>query len=312
MSITKETFTFHAVMGEPLQGVWWVPEGQPRAVVQIVHGMAEYIDRYDAFARALCQQGIAVVGHDLPGHGEEAALLGYLGKENGWQHLIQDVDNLRSQAQARFPAPYFLMGHSMGSFVVRCYLMQGRAHPAGALRPMAGLILSGTGMPPLGLIRLGGTLARLHCLLGGAKKPSHLLHAMSFGAYNKRYKQEGPMAWLATDPDQVALYAASPLCGFPFTGAGYRDLFDGLKALHDTAGYDAIPKELPIYLFAGDGDPVGDFGKAPPQVAALLYNHGIQQVTLKLYPGERHETLNGKARDTVIGDLITWMNRVLG
>ena len=312
MTIQKETFTCPAAGGDILHGIWWLPEGEPRGLVQLVHGMAEHIDRYDPLARYLAERGYAVVGHDQAGHGESAPLKGYLGPRQGWQHLIQDIDNLRSKAQSRFPqAAYFLMGHSMGTFLVRCYLLQGRANPAGVLRPIAGVMLSGTGMQPMGLLRLGSFLAGAHCLLGGEKKPAWLLHAMSFGAYNGRYRKEGPMSWLSTDPESVAAYTASPLCGFPFTGGGYRDLFQGLKMLHDTAGYARIPKELPILLFSGDGDPVGDYGKAPVAVAELLKAHGIQQVTVKIYPGERHETLNGKQRSLVMDDLSAWMEGII-
>lgn len=185
--------TFASVTGQTLERVLWPIEGTPRGVVQLVHGMAEHISRYDTAAQALNAAGYAVVGHTHPGHGEKAPLLGYW--ENGWDALIEDVHALRLETQKEYAgAPYFLLGHSMGSFVVRGYCLK---HEKG----LAGVVLSGTGHFTRPVVTLAKAIASLQCALGGERKPSRLVEKLSSSGYNRGYDDvKTPFDWLSRDP----------------------------------------------------------------------------------------------------------------
>ena len=280
----------------------WLPEVPPMAVVQFVHGMSEHIDRYDAPARYLASRGYLVVGHTHLGHGPRAEIKGYFARENGWQRLIDDVHALRLRTQKEYPRlPYFILGHSMGSFVVRCYL---REHAAG----LAGCMLSGTGCIPKGTAATGEIVSNLICHLGGAKKPSRLIDKLGFSASNKPFApNRTPFDWLSRDERAVDRYIADPDCGFVFTASGYRDLFRGLLRLAELDEMRKIPKDLPLLLFSGDQDPVGGMGEGVRQVAEEFRQAGLADVTVKLYPHARHETFNELNRDKVYSDLVQWL-----
>lgn len=299
----KRALTMHSTAGPELDARVWLPEGQPRAVVQLVHGMAEHIDRYDAPARYLAEHGYAVAGHTHLGHGPKAAVKGFFAPENGWQRLIDDVHALRQRAQAEHPGlPYFLLGHSMGSFITRCYLTE---HAGG----LAGCVLSGTGTFDSATIAAGLAVSSTICLIGGGKKPSALIDKLGFSTSNKPFEPaRTPFDWLSRDEEAVDRYIADPDCGFPFTGSGYRDLFRGLKRMMDTSALQSIPKDLPLLLFSGDHDPVGGMGEGVKKVAEDFRQAGLQRVTLKLYEGGRHEMFNELNRDEVYADLLEWLN----
>lgn len=294
---------FPSVTGQQLACRMWLPETAPRAVIQLVHGMAEHIDRYDAPARAFAQAGFLVVGHTHLGHGEDAPTLGHFGKTDGWQHLIDDVHALRQHTQADYPGvPYVILGHSMGSFVTRCYLQQ---HAEG----LTAAILSGTGYFGKGVVCAGLTLANLVCAFGGAEKPSKLIDRIAFGANNKPFAPaRTAVDWLSRDEVQVDRYAADPYCGFLFTGAGYRELFRGLNRLTDKTALRRMPKELPVLFFSGDHDPVGGMGGGVRRVAEDFRAAGMADVTVRLYEGGRHEMFNEVNRDEVAADVIQWVN----
>lgn len=285
--------TFTSCTGRQLDMRQWLPEGQPRAVIQLVHGMAEHMDRYDGAARAFVASGFAVVGHTHLGHGPQAETLGWFAEKNGWQCLVEDVHRLRQQTQRQFPGvPYFILGHSMGSFVVRCYMLQ---HGEG----LAGIILSGTGFFARPVALSGLMVARLVCLLGGERKPSKLIDRIAFGTDSKD--------WLSRDAAVVQAYLEDPYCGFVFTGGAYRDFFGGLNSL---VCLSAVPEDLPVYFFSGEDDPVGK-GNGVHKAAAQLRAAGARHVTVKLYPQGRHEMLNEINRDEVYQDVISWINKQL-
>ncbi|MBP3636242.1 MAG: alpha/beta hydrolase [Clostridia bacterium] len=294
--------TFSSSTGLRLDYRLWLPEGQPRAVIQLVHGMAEHIDRYDATARALADVGFAVVGHTHLGHGTQARIKGYFAEKDGWQHLIEDVHLLRQRTQQHLPGvPYVLLGHSMGSFVVRCYLMQ-------YADDLSGAILSGTGFFPKPVALLGLGVAKLVCLFGGEKKPSKLINSIAFGSSNKLFKPaRTDFDWLTRDEAIVDAYVADPYCGFIFTGSAYRDFFSGLNRLTKVEG---VPADLPVLLFSGEKDPVGS-GNGVQKVAEQLRKAGVKQVDVKLYPDARHEMFNELNRQEVWQDVAEWVNKLV-
>ena len=302
-----EKFTFSSTAGPALDARLWRPEGAPRAVVQLVHGMAEHMDRYDPVARRLNRAGLAVIGHTHLGHGPRAQRQGYFADHDGWQRLIDDVHRLRGIAQEQFPGlPYLMLGHSMGSFVTRCYLQE---HGEG----LAGAMLSGTGHFDRKTVSSALAAAYLVCLLGGARKPSALLDRLAFGGYNKPFAPcRTDFDWLSRADAEVDKYVADPYCGFLFTGSGYRELFRGLKRLTDLEALRRMPKELPLLLFSGDSDPVGGMGRGVEQVAREMRDAGMEHVEVRLYPGGRHEILNETNRDEVVRDVIIFVEQCLG
>lgn len=282
----------------------WIPE-EPRAALQLTHGMAEHIDRYDDFARYLAENGVLVYGQDHASHGKswtEGMPRGYFGKENGWDALVQDMRTLRDIVSKEYAGlPYILMGHSMGSFLARTYA--GRDG-----QDFDGFIFSGTAgkNPVLGIAK---ALAKREIKKTGGHQPSKTLHQLSFGTYNKAFKpNRTENDWLTRDAAQVDLYAADPLCGFPFTASGMLDLFTGLTEVSSTEWAKRVPMR-PVFLFSGDRDPVGGNGKGVKQVYGWLKNSG-HEVELKLYAEGRHEMLNETNHDEVYKDVLLFIDTV--
>lgn len=282
------------------------PEGEPRAVIHIVHGMAEHYARYYPLAEALCREGFAVAGYDQLGHGPQSAgNLGYLGDTNGWQKLVYDVDTTHTILCQHWPhAKQILLGHSMGSFVAREYAIQ-FGH-----EQLDGLVLSGSGYTPPGMCTLGIILSELSCYFGGQRKPSHFIDRTAFSGNNRGFRPaRTKFDWLSRNPEVVDRYIADPYCGFAFTGGAYRDLFRGLKLLTLTERLNAVPKTLPILLISGSRDPIAGPDLIGPQTLVEQYKAaGVHDVTLKVYPEGRHEMFNEINRDEVISDLIDWIS----
>ena len=278
----------------------WKPEGEIRAIVQILHGMAEHIDCYEETARRLNQAGVLVVGHNHLGHGQGAQQLGYFGK-GGFDALVDDAHAMRLETQKAYPGvPYFLLGHSMGSFVARNYCLVYE-------RGLSGVILSGTGHFPPMLVTEGLILANLFCALGREKKPAKFLETMSFAGYNREWSPVRTQKdWISSNTEKVDNYIADPLCGFPFTNGAYRDLFRGLKKLYPK-NLAAMDKTVPILLYAGASDPVGGSGQGVQKVATELKVSGVQDVTVKLYENGRHEMHNEPNREEVFQNMLDWM-----
>ena len=299
-----EKIKMQSVSGKPLQVYVW-PVGQPKAVVQLVHGMAEHMGRYDRLARALNAAGYAVIGHDHLGHGPAAKKeeLGYFGPKDGWNCLIEDMKRVTDYAKGRFPGlPYALLGHSMGSFAAREYLIRYGGELDAA-------VLSGTGWHPAALAVSARCMAALCGAFGGWQKPANFVNNMGFGSYNKAFMPaRTPFDWLSRDEKEVDKYIADPLCGFVFTARGFYDMFGGLKALSDLSRLQSMPKTLPVYFVSGAMDPVGSAGKGVETVADQFRAAGLSDVTVRLYDGGRHEMFNEINRDEVTGELIEWLN----
>ena len=299
-----EKILLKSVTGKDLQVYVW-PVDAPKAVVQLVHGMAEHMGRYDRLAQALNQAGFAVVGHDHLGHGPIAKKeeLGYFGPKDGWDSLIRDMHGVTEYAKGRFPSlPFALLGHSMGSFAAREYLIRYGGE-------LSACVLSGTGWHPAALASSARCMAAL-CGALSWTKPAHFVNKMGFGSYNKAFQPaRTPFDWLSRDEKEVDKYVADPLCGFVFTARGFYDMFGGLKALSDLSRLQSMPKDLPVYFLSGAMDPVGTQGKGVETVARQFRDAGMKNVTVKLYEGGRHEMFNEINRDEVTADLIGWLNK---
>lgn len=301
----QKTDTFTTDDGVDVHFICWLPEGRPRAVLQIAHGMAEYAERYRAFAEYLCDRGIAVYANDHRGHGKTAGSpddLGYFADRGGWIKVVTDMRSLTKIIRRDYPGePVFLFGHSMGSFLARTYMT--------LYDDIHGVILSGTGWQDPLTVRAGRLLAWVHRHLYGAKSPSEFFDKMSFGAFNKAFENEGEMAWLSRDREKVKAYRDDPYCGFVCTVGFFEDLFYGLQYISKKAHNRWIRITLPILIVSGGEDPVGDKGKGPEKVAQMYRDLQLEDVDLKIYGGARHELTNEINRKEVFGDIHDWITK---
>ena len=302
----KREFTYPSKDGRTqIHAIEWIPEGQVRAVVQISHGMVEFVDRYDRFARVLADQGFYVTGNDHLGHGQSVtgeAQLGYFAQHDGNFCVIGDMHTLREKTAEKYPdVPFFLFGHSMGSFLVREYI---EMHGEG----LAGAIIMGTAHQSRQTLDAGIVMTGAMERSRGGHYRSEMVNNMALGAYNKSFEPARTTAdWLTRDEAVVDAYVAEPLCQFMFTVNGYYNLFRGLRYCQESRRIDRIPKDLPVLIVSGLNDPVGDFGKGPARVAQSFLESGLQDVTFKLYPEDRHELLNELDKEQVDRDLLAWM-----
>ena len=310
----REDFYFDSRDGETeIHAVKWIPEQKPRCVLQIVHGMAEYAARYEGLAKTLTGEGILVTGEDHLGHGQSVRSktgkehpLGYFCDHDAATVVVRDAHRLKKAVQEQYPGvPYLILGHSMGSFILRNYLCR---YGTG----IDGAVIMGTGMQPYVLVAFAGALARLIGALGGEKRPSPLLDRMAFGNYNRRIPNPASrMDWLSRDEEQVRRYLDDPLCGFTFTANGFHTLFSLIGRLHDPALLEKMPKDLPVLFVAGEEDPVGDYGKAVRAVAESFRALGMKRVECRLYPGMRHELVNEIGKQEVEKDLLEWIGKTI-
>jgi len=295
-------FLFAADDGVRLLGRRWLPDGRPRAVVQIAHGLAEHSARYARFAAALTAAGYAAYASDHRGHGPGSAPadLGHFADEGGWAKTVGDLWTFNRTIAAEAPGlPIVFLGHSMGSFL-------GRRFVADHSEALAGAAFSGSNGKPPRIAAVGRLLARIERARLGPRGKSALLNQMMFGAFNKPFEPaRTAFDWLSRDPAEVDAYVADPLCGFPFSTALAVDLLDALPALAKPQSLAAVRRDLPIYVFSGEKDPVG------PDIAgliAMLRSAGFSHLTTRIYPGARHETLNETNRDEVTRDFLTWLD----
>ena len=282
------------------------PDGTPKAVVQIAHGIAEHIDRYEDFMRFLAENSYVAVGNDHLGHGKSAATpdeLGIFAEENGWNYVIEDMRKLREKVLEQYPGlPYVFFGHSMGSFLTRTFLIK---YPA--LYDAA--ILSGTGQQSAALVNGGYLAAQLLTKKNGPRSSGQTLNDIAFGSYCKRIENpRTPFDWLSRDNDTMDRYIADPLCGFICKTSLYRDMMGGLKFLTDQKNINKMNRNAPVYFMSGAEDPVGDYGKGVEKAYKAFCRAGLTDVMIRLYPGGRHEMLNELNRSEVMQDILSWLN----
>ena len=302
------TFTVTATDGTPLHVFRWSPDAGavPKAVVQIAHGMAEHSARYARFAEVLTAAGYAVYAQDHRGHGQTAGDLkraGFFAEHDGWSTVVEDMYAVTRTIREEQPGlPIFLFGHSMGSMLSRTYAIRHGAE-------LDGLILSGTGGDPGMLGKVGQVVALVEAKVRGKGTASPLLDKLSFGNFNKPFEPaRTPFEWLSRDPAEVDAYIADPWCGFVCTAGMFQDLLSGIALINADSQVARIPQGLPIYLFSGAEDPVGDKTKGVQQVVDQFRRLGIKDVFVRFYLGARHEVLNETNRDEVMADVVDWLD----
>ena len=299
-----QRFAFPSADGKTQLAAYQASPEKPHTMVQISHGMCEYILRYKDFAEFLVAQGFLVFGHDHIGHGNSAAVaedLGFTVSGGGSDVMIEDVHNLSLKMKQEHPdLPLILFGHSMGSFVARAVLEKYGADYAAA-------IICGTGGPdtPAGAGRLLASAMMLFC---GERHRSKLLKSIAFAGYNKTFEKGcDKNAWLTRDKEIVKRYNADPFCTYLFTLRAYHDLFTLVARVNSPKSVNQIQKDIPLLVVSGADDPVGTWGKGVKLVADMLKKAEIKDLTVKLYPDMRHEILNELEKETVWTEICQWM-----
>ena len=296
------------VPGRTLHGFRCVPEGQVRAVLQLSHGMVEYIDRYRPLAEYLADRGILVTGHDHLGHGgsiRTKADYGYFAEPDGNRAVLADLHAVTVLTKQLYPdLPYFLLGHSMGSFYARQYLCEYG-------RELDGAIIMGTGFQPKALGKTAKTLCRVLAVFHGWHYRSSFVANLSFMGYNKGLEGRTTHDWLNRDQAEVDKYLAEERCTFTFTLNAYYSMFSGILRLHDPAFLARMPKDLPLLFLSGDADPVGEQGKGVRRAIQSLKDAGVLNIESIFYPGARHELLLETNKLEVFADIAAWLDKQL-
>ncbi|QQE80597.1 alpha/beta hydrolase [Alicyclobacillus sp. SO9] len=288
----------------------WHPEGQDaKAVMQLSHGMAEHIGRYQPFAEFLANHGFIVYGNDHRGHGktgQQSGNTGFLADHDGFERVVDDMHEINGLIHGEFPnVPVFLLGHSMGSFLARRYVQ--RFHGR-----VQGVILTGTAGSPGFPGRVGKILAQSQVRKLGKLAPSEKMNQLMFGNYNKSFANvRTPFDWLSRDHREVDKYVNDPLCGFVCSSGFYVDLLTGLFAIHRDSEISKIEKELPFLFLSGSDDPVGHRTKGVQQAVQQLQRRGITNVEVKFYDGARHELFQETNRDEVFQEIYQWLEQQL-
>lgn len=285
----------------------WLPGATPKAIVLLVHGMAEHTARYARLGKTLNEAGFGLYAHDQRGHGKtaERGTPGYFADHDGWCAVVSDVASLHQHiGQAHPGLPIFLLGHSMGSYIAQAYLL----HHSNSLQ---GAILSASNFQPVALYRAASLIAQLERWRQGPKGRSALIEWLSFGSFNKAFKPNRTRYdWLSRDPAEVDAYANDPLCGFRCTNQLWIDLLGGLQQISKASNLVQIDSALPLLVMGGACDPVSE-GKRLESLAGALRKAGSQDLQLKIYPQARHELFNEINRDEVTADVVEWLDQAL-
>ena len=287
----------------------YLPEGEPRGILQLAHGITEHIGRYDHFARAFCEQGYIVAGNDHLGHGRSTddSDRGWVGDVGGWTAMVEDIHTLHKLIRSEHPGlPCYLFGYSMGSFLCRSYII--RFHGS-----LDGAILCGTGHKSMRLLNAGLRTAQLICRMKGSRAHSKQLYNMVLGQNNKGFPNARTSHdWLNRDEDVIDEYLRDPLrVEMPSAGL-LRDMLEGMVFMEKPRNMERMTRELPVYLISGDKDPVGENGKGVMRAYKAFLKAGMKDVTMKLYPGARHELWNEENREEVFGDILSWLEAKSG
>ncbi|WP_099469441.1 alpha/beta hydrolase [Konateibacter massiliensis] len=298
-----QTMMLEAKDGQKIHIYCWDEVEQPRAIVQIFHGMSEHAGRYERFAKFLNENGFLVFADDHRGHGitgETNGKFGYLG-EDGFYRVVEDEYMLTEHLKEKYPKlPMFIFAHSFGSFVGQEYLTRYSAQ-------IDGMILSGSAAQTGIMFHMAKYLAKIYGTFLGEEREAKLLDRLSFGSYNKKIENAEPASWLSRDDEQVLKYQKDSKCGFVCTANFYYHFCSGLTKLYEDDKLEQIAKNIPLFIIAGKEDPVGGYGKRVVQLEQIYRRKGLTDVELLLYEGARHELLNETNRDEVSSDVLNWL-----
>lgn len=307
----QENYTFNSSDGHSvIHCVKWLPESEPIAVFQLVHGMVEYIERYDEFAEFLASKGFVVVGHDHIGHGHSVEKLEDLGVMTGTHpsdDMVEDIYTHYSMTKKAYPAiPYFILGHSMGSYLLRTFLSKKSAY----LEGLDGAVIMGTGHEKAAFCNFGLFMIKILTLFQGKNHRSLFIRNMTYSAPYKQYDCYGKdyaKSWLSKNMKSVEQYHHDPYCTYTFTLNAYRGLVEATKYACSKECPKKMRMNIPLLVVSGDADPVGNLGVGTTAAFNALKDAGIKDVTLKLYRGDRHEILKEIDRQQVFEDIYQWV-----
>lgn len=306
-----ESFYFTSSTGNKVYAQKWINKDitEYKGIIQLVHGMQEHIGRYDEFANLLSECGYIVVGHDHLGHGNTVKKeddFGYFADKDGWDRLVEDIHILQNQIQKQYPnLPYVIMGHSMGSLLVRTYVTKYKDN-------LSGMIISGTSGQKGGLLILGKMLTKLIMLFKGKRYKSKVLEYLVTGSFNKKFKPNRTNAdWTTRDEGVVDKYQKDPKCGKNFTAIAYYDLLNGTYYLSKQKNINKTLK-IPVLIFSGDKDPVGENAKGVIRVYNMLKKAGLDKVKIRLFKDGRHEMLNEINKEEVYYLILDWLKEIIG
>ena len=300
----KKEFSFRSVDGiHDIYACEYLPEGEIKAVIQVAHGVSEHFGRYTGLCEYMTSRGVAVCGNDHLGHGKSASKeeRGFFADKDGWEFICRDIAQLSELEHERHPgAPYFLFGHSMGSFASRTVFMKN-------MIKAEGYIFSGTGQINAPLAKAGKLVAKRACRKHASKyEPDQTVNKLAFGSYNKPFENRTGFDWISSDSAEVDAYMADPDCGYAVSPALFGDMLGGMDYIRNGKNYATCPKDAPVLLVSGRSDPVGGMGKAVVKVFNAMKKAGIN-VTLKLYEG-RHELLHEPVREEVMSDILSFIS----
>jgi alpha-beta hydrolase superfamily lysophospholipase len=310
MSVIFEDLKYPSANGKDtiVASVWRDDAAQPVGIMQIVHGMNEYMGRYDGFARFLAERGYIVCGNDHVGHGRSKGAdgYGYFADKDGEKVLIDDTRRMNEIITGKYPGlKVVMLGHSMGSFICREYITKYGEE-------LAGIIISGTAGPNPSL-GVASFLSRMIMIFCGPKHPSPMMCNLAFGKYNDRYPEKRTKYdWISRDTAVVDKYAHDEMCTYYFTAGGYHDLLKLIKSISSPDWAQKIPKDRPYLVFSGSMDPVGDYTKGVQAVCDSMKAAGVKDMTVHFYEGGHHEMLNDIERDKVYADVIGWADKAVG
>lgn len=305
----KNEFYYPSADGKTqIHAVEWKPETEIKGVIQITHGVTEYILRYENFAEFFTQKGFVVVGNDHLGHGQSIAPNGkpmYFGPNGSWNFVVKDIDTCKQMTKKKYPnVPYMILGFSLGSFLVRTYLIDY------AQEPLDGAIIMGTGYIPNFKIAIAKMMANKEAKKVGEENTSPVIKSLTFETYNKLFKpNRTAFDWLCSNEEALDEYIKDPLRGENYSAGLFREMLTGMQYTAELKNIQKMNKKMPIFLLSGDKDPVGEFGKGVIKTHEIFEKAGIEDVEIKLYPNLRHDILHEKCKDTIYNDIYIWLNK---
>lgn len=285
----QELYTYKEATEDEVQAHIWLPEGEVKCVLQVVHGMTEHISRYEKLAKDLTQEGVAVVGFDLRGHGVKGKGMSCASfGEDGWEATLEDIHQLHLSLKTRFAdVKHYLLGFSLGSFLVREYFSTYEDHD------FVGTIIMGTGQQPALVLSVIMAIVKGEIKKVGHDNTTDLVRNLSFGTYNKKFSPNRTKAdWLCSDEAELDKYIEDVLCKEDISAGLFWQLLAAMKRTADKNTYQKWKKDMPVLLISGEEDPVGDAGKGVRLVEKSMKNAGFANVTMRLYPGARHDILH--------------------
>lgn len=303
----EQTINILQTSSNMIQGILWSPLDKPKAVLQIVHGMTEHIQRYKELAHRLTACGVTVAGYDLKGHGKnlpnsKCATFG----ENGWEESLKNIHVFSEFLSNRYPdIPHYIMGFSVGSFLIREYLNKFDHEFKGA-------IIAGTGYQPAKVLSVMKAIVKTQISYAGFDRTTALVKKLSFGVYNSNFKpNKTEFDWLCSDENKLREYILDPLCADSISAGLFYQLLESMEYTGGEDSYTNWNKKMPILLLSGDKDVVGNYGKGIEKVAMEMKKAGINDISMYLLPGARHDIFHEKANgcmEKAISLIDEWIN----